>query len=429
MDVEVHMTDLSSGTPAKRLRIYISEADRWRGKPLSTAILEFMRSNGMSGATVFRGIAGFGAHSHLHTTQLEVLSMELPVVVEIVDTPEKISTLIESISHMVFEGLITVDDVNVVKYTHRYLNPLPVDRLVSEVMTRDVVTLSPAMPIHQAWQCMLEKSIKALPVMDGDGYVVGILTDEDLLARAGIQQRLSVAIRMGQAEIERQINTLASSTLIVADVMSHPVIIARVDEPLGLVTTRMIKSGLKRLPVVDSRDKLVGMVSRLDILRQVANLPQNTHTQPLKHPAGRTVGEVMLIEIPLLKSDDGLQVIIEKFAASDTHRLIVVDDNNLPVGLLSDSDVVSRVQPERRQSILTALRRIGRPPEGQETAADLMSPGVLTVAADCPIIVAVRKMLSESRKWMVVINSAGAAIGLIDRQILLEAIITLPANS
>ena len=91
------MNDLSNQREARRLRIYISEGDRWRGKPLDAALLDLMRQHHMAGATVFRGLAGFGAHSHLSSTSIETLSFNLPIVIELVDTPEKIAAILEII--------------------------------------------------------------------------------------------------------------------------------------------------------------------------------------------------------------------------------------------------------------------------------------------------------------------------------------------
>ena len=264
------MPDLSLQKKAQCLRIYIGESDRWRGKPLDMVLLETMRAQGMAGATVFRGAAGYGAHSRIHTTRFEVLSMDLPVVIELVDTQEKIAAVLEIVYPMVREGLITIQEVLIVKYTHRLLNPLPADRLVSEVMTLNVVTLAPELPVQQAWKQMLKNVVKAAPVIDLDGKVVGILTDEDLLERAGIQQRLSVAVRMDADEINQELRALENSPLKVADVMSQPVVTLTEDETLGVATSRMVKSGLKRLPVINHDGKLVGVLSRLDILRQVA---------------------------------------------------------------------------------------------------------------------------------------------------------------
>jgi CBS-domain-containing membrane protein len=420
------MPDLSLQKKAQRLRIYIGESDRWRGKPLDAVLLETFRAQGMAGATVLRGAAGFGAHSHIHSTRLEVLSIDLPVIIELVDTPEKVASIIEVIYPMVREGLITLEDVQIVKYTHRFLNPLPADRLVSEVMTRDVICLTPETPIQQAWQKMLENRVKAIPVVDAGQKVIGILTDEDLIERAGIQQRLSVAIRMDTAEINQELDTLKRSPLTAADVMTRPVITASTEETLGSATARMIKSGLKRLPVIDGRARLAGVLSRLDILRQVANSPQ---PQPAPHlPAGvlKTIGDIMSADIPMVGQDDDLATIIEKFSKTNSHRLIVVDAGSKAIGLISDSDVIARVQPASRRGILNALRQLGKPPAGIETAYDLMSPGPLTGSPDLPVVEAIKIMLAESRKWLVAVDSDGKPLGLVDRQNLLEAIASIP---
>jgi CBS-domain-containing membrane protein len=421
-DKEFTMPELSLHQKAKRLRIYISEKDRWRGSSLDVALVETLREKGIAGATVFRGVVGYGAHSLIHTIRIEVLMADLPLVIETIDTAEKIEAALDTIYPMVREGLITIEDVEIVKYTHRYLNPLPADKLVSEVMTHSVVTLQPQMSVQYAWTQMLKNKIKATPVVDPSGKVVGILTDEDLLERAGIQQRLSVAIRLDAEEINQQLKSLGNSPMQVQDVMSTPVITAIEDEPLGLATSRMVKSGLKRLPVVNQEGKLVGVISRLDILRQVADISSE---MPAPHPpsgAVRTVSDIMSSEIPIINQDDDLSLIIDKFSRANSHRLIVVDSQGVAIGLLSDSDIVTRVQPAHRHGILDALKHIGKPPLGKETALDLMSAGPLTVAPNTSVVDALKTMLDVSRKWMVVTDESGHPLGLVDRQMMLEAI-------
>lgn len=418
------MPDLSLHKKAQKLSIYIGESDRWRGKSLESVLLETLRAHGMAGATVFRGVAGFGAHSRIHTTAIEVLSMDLPVLIEAIDAPEKISAVVDVIYPMVREGLILLEDVQIVKYTHRYLNPLPADRLVAEVMTRDVVAITANKSIFQAWKQMLEKKVKAMPVVDPAGRVVGILTDEDLLERAGIQQRLSVAIRMDRAELDQELRSLQDSPLKVVDVMSQPVVTVTEADTLGKATAQMARAGLKRLPVVNQAGRLVGMLSRLDVLRQVAGTGAiEQPEEPVPAQAGRLVQDIMTRNIPMVNQDEDLPAIIEKFARSDSHRLIVVDGQGKAIGLLSDSDVVMRVQPSKRKNILDALRQIGKPAPGKETAFDLMSPGPLTAPPDLPVVDAVQKILAESRKWLVVVDENGKPLGLVDRQMLLEAVI------
>jgi len=100
----------------KLLRIFIGESDHWHQQPLYEAIVMKARELGLAGATVLRGPMGFGANSHLHTAKILRLSMDLPMVIEIVDTEEKINRLLPALDEMVLEGLVTLEDVRVIKY-------------------------------------------------------------------------------------------------------------------------------------------------------------------------------------------------------------------------------------------------------------------------------------------------------------------------
>ena len=101
---------------AKLLRIYIGETDRWHGQPLYMAILLKAREMGLAGGTVFRGIAGYGANSVIHTANILRLSEDLPVVIEIVDADEKVQAFLPVLDEMVKEGLILLREVEVIKY-------------------------------------------------------------------------------------------------------------------------------------------------------------------------------------------------------------------------------------------------------------------------------------------------------------------------
>src|SRR6187549_3034085 len=98
------------------VRIFIGEFDKWHHQPLSTALVERLRREGFAGATVLRGVAGFGARSVLHTTNILRLSEDLPVVIEVVDSEERIQRLTAILDEMVTEGLVTMEKVRVIKY-------------------------------------------------------------------------------------------------------------------------------------------------------------------------------------------------------------------------------------------------------------------------------------------------------------------------
>jgi len=99
------------------VRIFIGESDKWRHQSLSMALLERLRKEGFAGATVFHGVAGFGARSVLHTAHLLRLSEDLPVVIEVVDSDEHVERLIPILDEMVTEGLVTLEKVRVIKYS------------------------------------------------------------------------------------------------------------------------------------------------------------------------------------------------------------------------------------------------------------------------------------------------------------------------
>jgi len=102
----------------KLLRIFVGESDRWKGKPLYEAIVQAVRERGLAGATVFRGMEGFGAHSRIHTTKILRLSEDLPILIEIVDKAERIQAILPLLDEMVTEGLITLEKVHIIAYRH-----------------------------------------------------------------------------------------------------------------------------------------------------------------------------------------------------------------------------------------------------------------------------------------------------------------------
>jgi PII-like signaling protein len=100
----------------KLLRIFIGESDRHGNQPLYTAIVERARAAGLAGATVFKGIEGFGGHSVVHAARVFDLSTDLPILIEIVDDEQKVRDFIPVLDGMVREGLITLESVEIIRY-------------------------------------------------------------------------------------------------------------------------------------------------------------------------------------------------------------------------------------------------------------------------------------------------------------------------
>lgn len=102
------------------MRIFTGELKRFGHRPLYEALVDLFRQEGFAGATVLRGVAGFGAHRAYHTQKILELSVDLPVVIEVVETQEKFDAIMPQIDLMMESGLITLEKVRVIRYSHRH---------------------------------------------------------------------------------------------------------------------------------------------------------------------------------------------------------------------------------------------------------------------------------------------------------------------
>jgi len=100
----------------KLLRIFVGEADKWKGRPLYEELVNLAREKELAGATAIKGFLGFGCKSHMHSAKVLRLSEDLPVIIEIVDSAEKIEQFLPHLDEMVKEGLVTIEKANVVMY-------------------------------------------------------------------------------------------------------------------------------------------------------------------------------------------------------------------------------------------------------------------------------------------------------------------------
>ncbi|MGD0910959.1 MAG: DUF190 domain-containing protein [Terracidiphilus sp.] len=107
---------------AKMMRIYIGESDRWKDKPLYSALVEAMRANDIAGVTVYRGILGYGAHRRVHKDKALSLSHDCSIMLSVVDTEEKLRSFLALVDQMVEEGLVVLSDVDIIKYSYRALD-------------------------------------------------------------------------------------------------------------------------------------------------------------------------------------------------------------------------------------------------------------------------------------------------------------------
>ncbi|HUO77884.1 MAG TPA: DUF190 domain-containing protein [Thermodesulfovibrionales bacterium] len=108
---------------AKMLRIIISEDDKWEGEPLYEAIVKRLIMSDIAGATVYKAIAGYGPHRRYHKKKTMTVHGELPILITVIDTEDKINKVVPILDDMVGEGIVVLSDVTVIKYTHKHVNP------------------------------------------------------------------------------------------------------------------------------------------------------------------------------------------------------------------------------------------------------------------------------------------------------------------
>lgn len=102
------------------MRIFIGEGERYGNRPLHEALVELFKREKFAGATVLRGVAGFGAHSIYHTDKILRLSRDMPIIVEVVETQEKLDSVMPKVDEMMCGGMITMEKATVIRYAHKH---------------------------------------------------------------------------------------------------------------------------------------------------------------------------------------------------------------------------------------------------------------------------------------------------------------------
>jgi len=406
---------------AHKVTIYIGESDKWGRKPLYMAILELLRKEDCAGATVTRAVAGFGAHSRIHTASLVDLSSDLPLVIEWVDSPARIKRVMPLLREMVSEGLITVQEVEVVTYSHRRLRDLPTRVPVQDIMQRELHTVPAEIPLAEAAELLLDKVYRTLLVVDGTGRLIGILTDGDLLNRANLLPP-SAQRGLTRTELAGELQNLRQTGQTVGENMtSNPVTISG-ETTIPEAVKLMIERDVKRLPVIDKDNRLLGIVSRVDILRALS-LPAVAEPPRQNPPPGYhvRVDEIMMTRVPTVHADASLAEVVELLVTSAQRRVVVVDDEERVAGIITDGDLIKRATPTERSGIIQSLSR--RLPVGQDdsfhlsrrTAAEVMTKQVITVTPETSLSEALQLLLAHHIKRLPVVNATGQPIGLVGR--------------
>ena len=413
---------MEGSSTGRCVRVYVGETDQVGHTPRYQAMLEYLRREGAAGGTVVRGIAGFGANSQVHTATILRLSMDLPVILTWVDAPARVERLLPGLIELAGSGIVTVEDVRVAAYGGRRVEQYRFDLHVRDAMTPEVMSVTPSSTVREAVERLVGRGFRALPVVDDDGRLVGMVTNRDLVERGGLEARVELLTAMS-SEVRDEIVGRLDPARTVADVMTAAPVSVRASETLARATHLMAERRLKRLPVVDDGERLVGIVSRMDILRAAGETFPREPAAALDHAGARTVGEIMRSEVPTITADADLAAVVDAVTSTRLNRAVVLDADRRVVGVVSDADVLSVVDPSVDAGVVGSLMRTaGRSTRGRVTAAGLVTRPALTGDRELPIADAARRMVEEARKLLCVVDADGHLLGIVDRADVLQAV-------
>lgn len=295
---------------------------------------------------------------------------------------------------------------------------------VEDIMVRAVSSVTIDAPLPEVVELLVRRDVKALPVLDARRHVAGIITGGDLLSRSDMDLRLSINQELDAGMLRERLRTLGQSSKSARDVMSRHVHTVETGTDLATAIRLMAEYDVKRLPVVNQNKELVGIVSRADVLRAIAALPEPP--EGVEHElgaAGRTVAAAVITDVPVVSVEDPAEDVFERVLASPLRRAVVTTAEGTVLGLITDRDLLARSSPERRPWIIRMLRG-GAETQAEHVgglkAADLMAPSLITVRPDDSLVHAIRLMMHHKVKRLVVVDDDGRLRGLVARRGILK---------
>lgn len=405
------------------INVYTSEDARSHGRPVWEAVVEQVRKARCAArCIVLKGVAGLYESGEQASSRLEVLSYNMPVKVEIILPAGECEALVERLSATVTDGIVVSGPCEVV--FHRVSNGLTPRRLkVRDVMTANPTAVLEATPVSDIIRLLITADFNAVPVVDEAGRPKGIVTQGDLIERAGMPVRLGLLAELEQAQLD---GYLANVThLSAADVMTSPVVTVQADTPLPQAVAIMLRRNLKRFPVVDARDRLVGMLARLDIFGTMASQSVGRRTMgtcSADAGAPTLVRDIMSRERNTVEPNATGAEVLDRLRSSGVQRLAVVDEQGKFLGLITDYDLFAALT-ERRGGFWEYLKRRGDMDAAarRKTAAEIMKTNLVTVCENTPIEEAVNLMTEHGLKRLPVLSENGSFEGMITRQAALAA--------
>ncbi len=241
---------------AQALTIYLGESDQWEGRTLYVAIIQYLREQGCAGATVTRAIASYGAGARLHESGGLRWSSDASIIIEVIDQASRLRRLLPHLQEMLSGGLMTLHDVEVLKYTHARRHGLSTKVTVQQVMETLVTTVQEDTPVATIIDLLLNAPFRVLPVLDGQRHLKGVISTGDLI-NAGVLPMRRRLVRAALELDEQSVETIETplegarqSLRTAQEIMNRQVRTVRPEQLVREAAQIMLETHLRRLPVV-----------------------------------------------------------------------------------------------------------------------------------------------------------------------------------
>lgn len=400
------------------IRIYTSEKARHEGRPVAEAVVHFIHDLKIAARCgVFRGREGLYETGEIASDALTDLSYNLPLLIDILVPTEETERIVERLKAIVRDGVIGILPVDFVSFrSERSL--LPPHLLVKDVMTREVQKAHADFSLRAAIEVMLDHNLKSLPVVDGTGGVMGIVTTRDLLAA-------SMPLRVGLFPLlptaEREAFLAKAEAIAVTSVMTKKPVVVNESSPAARAVHLMVRKQKKRLPVVDQRGTLVGMLARIDLMRAVSAEQVLAPTDAAKSSGSfaRTIKDIDRQEAAPLSDRSDLLSAVDALVRQGEDQAAVVDQEGHLVGIVSDRELFGVLGSEGFGRSVHRLF-VGRKP--QQVIADIMRREVVRLDQTATIDETLRLMVEQGLKRLPVVDEENRFVGMIRRDALLVAL-------
>jgi CBS domain-containing protein len=396
------------------------------------AVVKYVNSLKIAARTIVKkGVEGSYESGDIATEWIEVLSFNMPMHITVILPAAELEFVLPGIEEIVIDGIVALRDLDVV--LHKTSGVLmPRNTRVREIMTTSPVQVHPDTPLNEVAEILLSSTFTGVPVVDADNRPVGVVAQGDLIYRANMPLRLGLLADTDYSKTEEVLNALKTRNA--GEIMSQPAVIIEQDQPATAAVDLMLEKDIKRLAVVDSGGKLVGILSRQDIFHTVLRecpawrdfQGKNIQVENL-----RVVADIVRDDVFTVLPGTPVDEVVQMIDCNDIERVCVVDSEGLFLGLISDRDLLIAFvdrHPGIWDYFMSKIPFTERGRRNQElkeylqakTAEEVMKKQVITIREDAPLEQAVRLMLEQAVKRLPVVDADGRFKGIISRESLLR---------